>query len=77
MRKRIVQRDGVPMVAIPPKLLDELGLNFGDEVELQVIDGILVLMPVAGVLLTEEAVDAVLEELIHRRSDIYAILDDE
>ncbi|MCB0104449.1 MAG: hypothetical protein KDE53_01015 [Caldilineaceae bacterium] len=76
MRKRIVQRDGVPVVAIPPKLLDELGLSLGDEVELQVIDGLLMVMPVAGVLSTESGFDAVMEDLLNRRSDIYAVLGD-
>lgn len=74
MRKRIVQRDGAPTVAIPPKLLEELGLNLGDEVELQVIDGLLLIMPVAGVLSTEDGFDTVMEDLLTRRSDIYAVL---
>lgn len=41
MRNRIVQRDGVPVVAIPPKRLEEMGLHLGDEVDLQLIDGTL------------------------------------
>lgn len=75
MRKRIVQRDGVPVIAIPPKLLKELGLTLGDEVELQVVDGMLILIPLSGVLSTEDALDDVIEDLLNRRSDIYAVVD--
>ena len=75
MRKRIVQRDGVPVVAIPPKLLKELGLAAGDEVELQIVDGMLIMIPLSGVLSTEDALDNVIEDLLNRRSDIYAVVD--
>jgi antitoxin component of MazEF toxin-antitoxin module len=73
VRKRIVQRDGVPAVAIPPKLLEELGLSLGDEVDLQIIDGALLITPIIGVL-DEGELNGVLQDLLTRRSELYAVL---
>lgn len=73
MRKRIVQRDGVPVVAIPPKLLEELGVSLGDEVDLQIIDGTLLITPATGAL-SESGLDAAIQDLLAHRRDLYAVL---
>ncbi|MEZ4617687.1 MAG: hypothetical protein R2867_19535 [Caldilineaceae bacterium] len=73
MRKRIVQRDGVPVVAIPPKLLEELGLTLGDEVDLQVLDGTLMITSADGAI-TDGDFDGAIQELLAHRSDLYAVL---
>ena len=73
MRKRIVQRDGVPVVAIPPKLLEELGISLGDEVDLQIIDGTLMISPAAGAL-GESGYESAIQDLLAHRRDLYAVL---
>jgi antitoxin component of MazEF toxin-antitoxin module len=73
VRKRIVQRDGLPVLVLPPKLLEELGLSLGDEVDLQVIDGTLLISPAAGAL-SDGGLDAAIQELLDHRGDLYAVL---
>lgn len=72
MRKRIVQRDGVPVVAIPPKLLEEMGLHLGDEVDLQLIDGTLYITPATGA--TDDDGLETIQELLSHRGALYAAL---
>ena len=73
MRKRIVQRDGVPVVVIPPTLLEELGVSLGDEVDLQIVDGTLLITPATGAL-SESDVDAAIQDLLAHRRALYAVL---
>ena len=69
-RKRIDTSKDSAAVLLPQDILDQLGINAGDEVDLSVVDGTLILRPLEEaerLLRIEAATDAVFE----RRKSAY------
>ena len=73
LRKRIDTSEDSAAILLPQEVLDELGINAGDEVDLSVVDGTLILRPLEE---TERArkIDEATNTVFERRKSAYVQL---
>ena len=69
-RKRINTSKDSTAILLPQEVLDQLGINAGDEVDLSVVDGTLILRPLEEVERAREIED-VTNTVFERRKSAY------
>jgi antitoxin component of MazEF toxin-antitoxin module len=69
-RKRIATSEDSASILLPQEVLDQLGINAGDEVDLSVVDRTLILRPLDEAERTQRIEDAI-TTVIERRHSAY------
>jgi antitoxin component of MazEF toxin-antitoxin module len=69
-RKRIDTSKDSAAILLPQEMLDQLGINAGDEVDISVVDGTLILRPLEEVERPRKIEDAT-NTVFERRKDAY------
>ena len=70
MRERIVTQDNLVLVPISQQMLGDLGLQSGDEVDIQVVDRALIVRSIEEVE-RKEQLENIVQGLLRRRSSTY------
>lgn len=70
MREHIVAQGDLATLPLSQKILDDLNLKVGDEIDLSVVDGVLVIQPVRTAQPPKDIEDIV-QGLLKRRRRVY------
>lgn len=72
-RQKITTINDVAALVLPSEVLEQLGMAIGDEFELTVLEGALVLRPLAEVA-REQTIAQLTQKLLERRQRVYEAL---
>lgn len=73
MREQIAAQDGLATLHLSQEILDDLDLKVGDEIDLSVVDGVLVVQPVRTAQLSKD-MEEIVQGLLKRRRSVYEAL---
>ncbi len=73
LRQKITTVNNMPVLLLTPEMLDQMGVAIGDDVEITLLNGAVILRPLAGIE-REQAVAKLTQSLLERRQHVYTAL---